>query len=159
MTDSARTIIGVISDTHGLLRPRALDALRGVEHVIHAGDVGSPDVLAELRRIAPVTAVRGNTDRGPWAANLRPHELIELAGLRIYPIHDLDHMALDPAELRLDVVIYGHSHRPAVQRKGSVLYFNPGSAGPKRFKLPITVGILRIASSNQPSAEIIHLPE
>jgi putative phosphoesterase len=137
-------LIGVISDTHGLLRPEALAALAGVERIIHAGDIGTPDVLAALARIAPVTAVRGNNDHGPWAAAIPETAALEIAGQHLYVLHDLGELDLDPAAGGFAAVIAGHSHKPANDHRDGVLYFNPGSAGPRRFKLPIALGRLRI---------------
>ena len=137
-------IIGVISDTHGLLRPEALGALRGVDRIIHAGDVGAPEVLEALARIAPLTAVRGNNDRGPWAAALASTEVVEAGGVAIYVIHDAAEIDLDPRAAGFRVVVAGHSHRPAVEERDGVLWFNPGSAGPRRFRLPIALGRLTI---------------
>ena len=136
--------IGVISDTHGLLRPEAIAALRGSDRILHAGDVGDPGILDRLRELAPVTAVRGNVDRGPWAAALPETELVEIAGLSIYLIHDLGQLDLKPEAAGIRVVIYGHSHQPKIEEKNGVIYFNPGSAGPRRFRLPITLGRLVI---------------
>lgn len=134
--------VGVISDTHGLLRPEAVEALRGVAHILHAGDVGTPEILEELRKIAPVTAVRGNVDRGEWAHRLPLTEAIEFEGVSIYLLHTLDELDLKPEAAGFGVVVYGHSHKPRLEMKRGVLYFNPGSAGPRRFKLPVTVGRL-----------------
>jgi len=138
--------VGLISDTHGLLRPEALAALKGSRHIIHAGDIGDPAVLEALARVAPVTAVRGNNDIGGWARNLNETEIVEIAARRIYVIHDLAQLKLDPAAARLDVVVAGHSHRPREERRGGVLYVNPGSAGPRRFKLPIAVATLALSA-------------
>jgi putative phosphoesterase len=135
-------LVGVISDTHGLLRPEAVAALRGARHILHAGDVGAPEVLDGLRALAPVTAVRGNNDRGAWAASLPGTALIELGGARILVIHDV-HDVRDARDAA--VVIAGHSHVPRNEARDGVLWFNPGSAGPRRFKLPVTVGLLSIA--------------
>ena len=137
-------LIGVISDTHGLLRPEAVDALRGSRHIIHAGDVGSPDILEKLFQIAPVTAVRGNIDKEAWARILPETEVIELGGISIYVLHDLARLDLKPQAAGFSVVISGHSHRPQQETRDGVLFFNPGSAGPRRFKLPISVGRLVI---------------
>jgi putative phosphoesterase len=136
--------IGIISDTHGLLRPQALEALRGAELIVHAGDVGSPDVLAQLAQLAPVFAVRGNTDREPWAAHLPLSQVVEAAGLFLYVLHDLGQLDLDPVAAGFQIVVSGHSHRPAASRNNGVLYLNPGSAGPRRFQLPTTLAELRI---------------
>jgi uncharacterized protein len=137
-------LIGVISDTHGLLRPEAVDALRGSRHIIHAGDVGSPDILGKLFQIAPVTAVRGNIDKEAWARILPETEVIELGGISIYALHDLARLDLKPQAAGFSVVISGHTHRPQQETCDGVLFFNPGSAGPRRFKLPISVGRLVI---------------
>jgi putative phosphoesterase len=136
--------VGLISDTHGLLRPEAVEALAGVEHILHAGDIGSAEVLANLRKIAPVTAVRGNNDKGAWAAGIAEFEGIELGGRHIYMLHDISELDLDPADAGFAAVITGHSHKPKIESRDGVLFINPGSAGPRRFKLPITVGFLEI---------------
>jgi len=136
--------IGVISDTHGLLRPEAIAALRGSDRILHAGDVGDPGILDRLRELAPVTVVRGNVDRGPWAAALPETELVEIEGLSIYLIHDLGQLDLKPEAAGIRVVIYGHSHQPKIEEKNGVLFFNPGSAGPRRFHLPMSLGALEI---------------
>jgi putative phosphoesterase len=138
-------LIGVISDTHGLLRPEAAVALRGSQHIIHAGDVGDPKILDELAAIAPVTAVRGNIDKGAWARKLAETEVVELGGVSIYVLHDLAQLDLKPEAAGLAAVISGHSHEPKQQMRKGVLYFNPGSAGPRRFKLPVSVGRLRVS--------------
>jgi len=140
-------IVGVISDTHGLLRPEALDALRGSEHIIHAGDIGAPEIIPALQKIAPVTAIRGNIDREPWTRQFPETEVVELGGLHIYIIHDLNAIDLSPRIAGFAAVISGHSHQPKQERKDGVLYFNPGSAGPKRFRLPVTVGRLEIVDA------------
>jgi putative phosphoesterase len=137
-------VIGVISDTHGLLRPEAVAALRGVDRIIHAGDIGAPDVLAALAALAPVTAVRGNNDRGPWAEALAATEVVEAGGASIYVIHDAAEIDLDPRAAGFQVVVAGHSHRPAQVERDGVLWFNPGSAGPRRFHLPIALGRLTV---------------
>src|SRR5213593_4657036 len=131
--------IGVISDTHGLVRPEALAALRGVDRVVHAGDIGSADVLARLGKIAPVSAVRGNNDRGPWAEALPLTDVVEVGEVSLYVLHDLHELDLEPRAAGFAAVISGHSHQPRVDTKDGVLYLNPGSAGPRRFKLPISV--------------------
>lgn len=140
-------IIGVISDTHGLLRPEALDSLRGSDHIIHAGDVGKPEILDQLRKIAPVTAVRGNVDTERWAKRIPLTEVVQFGGFSVYVLHVLDQLDLKPEAAGFSAVIYGHSHVPKQEMKNGVLYFNPGSAGPRRFKLPITVGRLFIDKS------------
>jgi hypothetical protein len=133
-----------VSDTHGLLRPEAVRALRGVERIVHAGDVGSPSVLEELGAIAPVVAVRGNNDRGAWAAKLPATEVVELDGALLYVIHDVAELDLDPAAAGFHAVVSGHSHRPKIERRDGVLYLNPGSIGPRRFKLPVAFARLRV---------------
>lgn len=137
--------VGLISDTHGLLRPEAIEALEGVEQIIHAGDVGASDVIERLQAIAPVHAVRGNNDRDPWAAALPLRLDLRWAGVRVHVLHDLKELELDPSAAAIQVVIAGHSHKPAIVERGGVLFVNPGSAGPKRFKLPVTVGFLILA--------------
>src|SRR5450755_2173870 len=122
-------LIGIISDTHGLLRPEALAALCGSEHIIHAGDVGAPEILDQLATIAPVTAIRGNIDKAAWARRLAETEVVELGGTSIYVLHDLATLDLKPKAAGFDVIIYGHSHVPKQESRGGVLYFNPGSAG------------------------------
>lgn len=150
--------IGVISDTHGLLRPQALEALRGCDPIIHAGDVGSPDIIAALRKIARVHAVRGNVDKGGWADALPLTELVQIDGFNLYVLHILDELDLDPPTAGFHAVIYGHSHQPKIETKNGVIYFNPGSAGPKRFSLPVTVGRLTIADGGL-RAELLPLSE
>jgi len=137
-------LVGVISDTHGLLRPESIEALRGSDHIIHAGDVGSPEILEKLATIAPVTAVRGNVDKSPWAQKLPETEVIEVGGVSIYVLHDLTKLDLKPKAAGFAVVVSGHSHIPKQETRDAVLYFNPGSAGPRRFKLPVTVGKLTV---------------
>jgi putative phosphoesterase len=137
-------LIGVISDTHGLLRPEAVRALRGSDHIIHAGDIGEPEILDELRALAPLTAIRGNIDREPWAEKLSETEAVELAGACIYVLHDLARLDLNPAAAGFRVVISGHSHVPKQETRDGVIFFNPGSAGPRRFKLPVTIGRLAV---------------
>ena len=148
--------IGIISDTHGLLRPEALAALRGSDHILHAGDVGDPTILDALRDLAPVTAIRGNIDTDGPCAQLPPTELVELGGLSLYMLHDLAALDLDPASAGIAAVFSGHSHQPHIERRRGVLYFNPGSAGPRRFNLPVTLGLLKI-QSGRIGARIIHL--
>lgn len=134
--------IGVISDTHGLLRQAALDALQGSELIIHAGDVGKPEILEALQRIAPVTAVRGNIDTDPWAESLPRVATLDVERVRLYVIHDLHDLDVDPVAAGFSAVISGHSHRPSVQLRNDVYWINPGSAGPRRFRLPISVAKL-----------------
>ena len=138
-------IVGVISDTHGLLRPEVIELLRGSEHIIHAGDIGAPGIVPELETIAPVTAIRGNVDVQGWAKRFPETEVVELTGVLIYVIHDVTAMDLDPKAAGFAAIISGHSHKPNLETKNGVLYFNPGSAGPRRFKSPISVGRLKIA--------------
>jgi len=152
----AVSTIGVISDTHGLLRPEAIAALRGSEHIIHAGDVGDPSILERLSALAPVTAVRGNVDGGTWARKLPPTNVVELRRFTIYVLHNLDELDLNPASAGFAAVIYGHSHIPRREWKNGVLYFNPGSAGPRRFHLPISVGKLFVERAKL-RAEIFEL--
>ena len=142
------TRIGLISDTHGLMRPEALAALTGVSHIVHAGDIGSAQVLTLLRTIAPVTAVRGNNDKGAWASAIAETEVLEIDGKSIYVLHDLAELDLNPEAAGFRIVVTGHSHKPAISQKGAVLYVNPGSAGPRRFKLPISVATLEIDGSD-----------
>jgi putative phosphoesterase len=137
--------IGVISDTHGLLRPQAIAALKGSILIIHAGDVGSPDILDALRQIAPVFAVRGNVDKGSWARRLPETEVVQVDGVSLYILHILDGLDLDPPTAGFHAVISGHTHRPKMETNDGVLYFNPGSAGPRRFDLPVSVGRLALA--------------
>jgi putative phosphoesterase len=137
--------IGVISDTHGLLRPEAVERLAGVHHIIHAGDIGGPEVIAGLRRIAPTTAVSGNVDRGEWAAGYPQTQLVKLGGRSFYVLHNLAELDLDPAAAGIDVVVSGHSHRPKIEAVDGVLYLNPGSAGPRRFSLPIALATLDLS--------------
>lgn len=136
--------IGVISDTHGLLRPQALEALRGSDLIVHAGDVGGPEILEALRRLAPVVAVRGNVDRGAFGVSLQEVEFVEVGGLTLYVRHILEELDLEPAAAGFAAVIYGHSHVPSVEVRHGVVYFNPGSAGPKRFSLPVGLGAILI---------------
>ena len=149
-------VLGVISDTHGLLRSEAVDALRGVDRILHAGDVGAPEILKELESIAPVTAVRGNVDSGGWARKLPLSEVIEVEGVSIYMLHIFEKLDLKPEAAGFRVVVYGHSHVPKIEEKNAVLYFNPGSAGPRRFKLPVTVGRLTV-EKDVVRSEIIEL--
>ena len=137
-------LVGVISDTHGLLRPEAVEFLRGSEHIIHAGDIGSPEIVPELEKIAPVTAIRGNVDVQSWAHRFAETEVVELGGRHIYIIHDVNALDLNPKAAGFAAVISGHSHQPKHEMKDGVLYFNPGSAGPRRFSLPISIGRLEI---------------
>ena len=138
--------IGLISDTHGLLRPEALQALAGVEHIIHAGDIGAAEVIGSLRSIAPVDAVRGNNDKGPWAKEFPPSLAFEFGGVGIHVLHDLNELDIDPTAAGFRVVVAGHSHKPQVVERDGVLFVNPGSAGPRRFSLPVTIGYLTVGN-------------
>jgi uncharacterized protein len=150
------TILGVISDTHGLLRPEAIAVLRGCDQILHAGDVGASEILEILADIAPVTAVRGNVDTGPWARALPATQVVGARGVSIYILHDLAQLDLKPEAAGFRVVISGHSHKPRTEEKNGVLYFNPGSAGPRRFNLPVSVGKLLI-QPGKVEAELIEL--
>jgi uncharacterized protein len=147
MPGHGSTRVGVISDTHGLLRPEAVRALRGSDLILHAGDVGAGEVLDTLETIAPVVAVRGNNDTGPWAAALPASEIVEVEAATLYVIHDLSQLDVDPAAARFAAVVSGHSHRPARSVREGVLYLNPGSAGPRRFRLPVAVATLTVRGS------------
>jgi putative phosphoesterase len=153
---SEPTVVGVIADTHGLLRPEAAAALASADLIVHAGDIGSAALLDELAAIAPVLAVRGNNDRDRWAARLPESVTTEIAGVRLHVIHDVRRLKGDPAALGVDVIISGHSHKPRVERREGLLLLNPGSAGPRRFSLPIAVARLRLARSGV-RAEIVEL--
>jgi putative phosphoesterase len=137
-------LIGIISDTHGLLRPEACARLAGVEHIIHAGDIGRPEVIAGLREIAPTTAIRGNIDAGRWAKGYPHSARLKLGGRTIHVLHNVKELDFDPAAAGIDVVVSGHSHRPKIETVGGVLYLNPGSAGPRRFTLPIALATLSL---------------
>jgi hypothetical protein len=145
--------IGLISDTHSLLRPEALQALAGVERIIHAGDIGTPEVIETLRNIAPVDAVRGNNDKGAWAKEFPPWLALEFGGVGIHVLHDVNELDVDPTAAGFRVIIAGHSHKPQVTERDGVLFVNPGSAGPRRFSLPVTLGYLMVTGGNA-SAEI-----
>ena len=146
MANPPSLTVGLISDTHGLLRPLAVEALRGVHRIIHAGDIGGEEVLAALRALAPVDAVRGNNDRGSWAERIPTELTLEIGGVAVHVLHDLKELEMDPVQAGVKVVIAGHSHKPDVREQAGVLYVNPGSAGPRRFRLPVTVAHLHIAS-------------
>jgi putative phosphoesterase len=150
--------VGVISDTHGLVRAGLLEALSGVEMIIHAGDVGGPRVLEALRAQAPVVAVRGNMDGGPWARDLRQAEVIEIDRSLLYVLHDAQEIDLDPAAAGFRAVISGHTHRPSLCRREGVLFLNPGSAGPRRFRLPVSAAILHLEGESV-EAELIELQD
>ncbi len=146
------TLIGLISDTHGLLRPKVAAALAGVCRILHAGDVGKPEVLDALSSIAPVTAVRGNVDHGQWTATLPPDAVVSVKGHGIYVMHNLNDIEIDPELAGIAAVISGHTHQPLIESRGGILYINPGSAGPRRFSLPISIGFLRLAENAAPEA-------
>ncbi len=137
--------VGLISDTHGLLRPEASAFLRGCAHIIHAGDIGDPKILEELSALAPTTAVRGNNDKGSWAEALSETELLQVGEALLYVIHDLSRLDIDPEASGVAAIVSGHSHRPLARERDGVLYINPGSAGPRRFRLPIAIGEISIA--------------
>ncbi len=149
-------LIGAISDTHGLLCSEALEALRGSDLIIHAGDIGNPAILDHLRELAPVRAIRGNVDKQPWARELPDTDVVEIGGVSIYVLHNLKELDLNPRAAGFDAVISGHSHKPLIETRDGVLYFNPGSAGPRRFSLPISLGRLRIRNGNL-SPELVSL--
>jgi hypothetical protein len=149
-------LIGVISDTHGLLRPEALVALAEVEHILHAGDVGRPEILDELRKIAPVTAIRGNVDLAGECAELPARDVVELAGRLFYLVHSVRDLDINPVVAGVAAVVSGHSHRPSIEMKAGVMYLNPGSAGPRRFQLPVTVALVA-AGADGISARIVEL--
>ena len=149
-------IVGVISDTHGLLRPEAVAALAGCDLIVHAGDVGSPAVLAGLRRVAPVVAVRGNVDIESWARDLPESEVAQVGDASVYVLHDLARLDLDPAAAGFAAIVSGHSHVPAIEEQGGVLYLNPGSAGPRRFSLPVSLARIRVEGGTV-TAELITL--
>jgi putative phosphoesterase len=153
---TASTLIGVVSDTHGLLRPEALRRLRGVDRIIHAGDVGTPEVLAALGALAPVTAVRGNNDRGAWARVLPETATFEVGRVGLHVLHDVKTLAVDPVAATIRVVIAGHSHQPLLVERAGVLFLNPGSIGPRRFSLPVTLALLRVRGGGV-RARIVHL--
>ena len=149
--------IGVVSDTHGLLRPQVIPALEGVEHILHLGDVGDPAILKSLKKVAPLTAIRGNVDRTGACSKLPETEVVLLEGRYLYMLHDVHTLHLDPAAAKFAAVLYGHSHQPSVRRHKGVLYFNPGSCGPRRFDLPVSIGLMEIEAGQDPQARIVHL--
>jgi putative phosphoesterase len=148
--------VGVISDTHGLLREEALDALRGSDLILHAGDIGSPEVIRALERIAPVRAVRGNNDRDEWGRSLPLTDVVELGEHLVYLLHDIADLDLDPAAAGFAAVICGHSHKPRIEEREGVIYLNPGSAGPRRFRLPIAVARMQVSAGGL-QAELVDL--
>jgi uncharacterized protein len=149
--------IGMVSDTHGLLRPEVLPALRGVERILHLGDVGRVEILEELKKIAPVTAIRGNVDGEGACARLPETEVVEVEGRYIYMLHDVKTLHLDPAAGKFAAVLSGHTHVPNFHTKKGVLYFNPGSCGPRRFELPVTIGLLEVSAKGELRPEIVTL--
>ena len=157
MRGKAQRRVGLISDTHGLLRPEAVAFLRGSDFIVHGGDIGHAGVLEELAALAPVTAVRGNNDKAAWAGAVPETEVLQVGAVRIYVVHDLGDVELDPVTAGYRVVVSGHSHRPSVTERAGVLYVNPGSAGPRRFKLPITVGEVMIVEKSV-TARVVELP-
>ena len=150
-------LVGVVSDTHGLLRPEAVEALRGVEHILHAGDVGDAAILDTLRAVAPLTAIRGNIDREGLCGELPATEAVELAGSLVYLVHSIHDLDLHPRAAGIAVVVSGHSHKAGVEMRDGVMYLNPGSAGPRRFRLPITLALLRLEAGVTPVVEIVEL--
>jgi len=148
------TVVGVISDTHGLVRPEATAVLRTCDTIVHAGDIGKPEVLDALREIAPITAIRGNIDK--WATDMPDSDVVEIEGRYLYILHDVNELDLDPAAAGFDIIISGHSHKPKITEEKGVLYLNPGSAGPRRFKLPVALAILTI-STERLDARIVEL--
>jgi uncharacterized protein len=149
-------IVGLISDTHGLMRPEALDALRDSDLIIHCGDIGQPAVLEKLQSVAPVHAVRGNNDRGGWAVSLPTSDIVEVGEQVLYVLHNLSDLSIDLANSHVAAIISGHSHKPGIQRRGKILFVNPGSAGPRRFALPVTVATL-VVRSDHCEAKIVEL--
>jgi putative phosphoesterase len=141
---TTRVLIGVVSDTHGLLRPEALRRLRGVDRIVHAGDIGRPEVLRALARVAPVTAVRGNNDRGAWARAIPETAILRIGRARLYVLHDVKTLDMDLRAAGISAVIAGHSHKPALVERDGVLFLNPGSIGPRRFTLPVAMAFLRV---------------
>jgi len=156
LTVCSSSVVGVISDTHGLLRPEAINALRGSELIIHAGDVGSPEILEQLAKIAALRAIRGNIDTEKWADALPLTEVVEAGGVMLYVLHDVKQLDLKPSAAGFAAVISGHSHKPSQEMRDGVLFFNPGAAGPRRFKLPVSVGRL-VLGQGKIQAEIITL--
>ena len=151
-----KTLVGVISDTHGLLRPEAVAALKGADLIIHAGDVGTPQVLDGLRKLAPTFVVRGNIDKAHWAEALPATAAVEVGGLLFYVLHDISELDLDPAAVGYAAVVYGHSHQPSIDMREGVLFLNPGSAGPRRFRLPVSIARVSV-SDQQLRPEIVEL--
>jgi putative phosphoesterase len=156
MSNASRQLIGIISDTHGLLRPQALEALQGVDLILHAGDIGNQQMLDTLNTIAPVVAVRGNNDKGDWAQALPDWEVVEIGNVSIYMLHDVKEIEISPSGGGFQVVVSGHSHKPSVEERRGVLFVNPGSAGPQRFTLPVSLAHLHVAGEKV-EANIIEL--
>jgi putative phosphoesterase len=156
MTVREMSRLGLISDTHGLLRPEAIAALCGSDRIIHGGDIGTAEILSQLAAIAPVSGVRGNNDKGAWAQKLPEFERLDFEGCHLYIVHDLREMDINPVAAGVDVVVSGHSHKPSIEVRDGVLFVNPGSAGPRRFKLPVTVAEIRM-TGRKPSARIVEL--
>ncbi len=152
----AHALVGVISDTHGLMRPQALRALEGVDHIIHAGDIGAPEVLSALRDLAPLTVIRGNNDRFPWARRIPDRATVQVGATRLYVLHDVHELGIDARSAGFAAVIAGHSHRPSITSRDGVLFVNPGSAGPRRFTLPVAVARLRVMGT-QIDGEVVLL--
>lgn len=152
----AEIVVGIISDTHGLLRAEAVAALRGSNFIVHAGDIGDESILRNLESIAAVTVVRGNTDHDAWARRLPETAVLEVGGVRIYAVHDVDRLDIDPPAAGVDVVVFGHSHRPGIEHRDRVMYLNPGSAGPRRFNLPVTIAHLTIENGGA-KAKIVEI--
>jgi hypothetical protein len=148
---------GVVSDTHGLLRPEVPPALQGVDDILHLGDVGDPSILKTLEEVAPVHAVRGNIDRDGPCSRLPETDVLLFEGRYLYLLHDIGTLRLDPVAAKFSAVLYGHSHRPSIEQRRGVLFFNPGSCGPHRFDLPVTIGLLTVESGKALHAEIVHL--
>jgi putative phosphoesterase len=149
-------VVGVISDTHGLLRAEALAALSGSRYIVHGGDIGDENIVRTLEAIAPVTVVRGNTDTDAWARRLPKTAVLDVEAVRIYTVHDIAELDIDPRAAGVSVVVFGHSHRPGIEQRGDVLYLNPGSAGPRRFDLPVSVARLAI-DGGAARAEIVRI--
>ena len=156
MSNASRQLIGIISDTHGLLRPQALEALQGVDLILHAGDIGNQQVLDTLNTIAPVVAVRGNNDKGDWAQALPDWEVVEIGNVSIYMLHDVKEIEISPSGGGFQVVVSGHSHQPSVEERRGVLFVNPGSAGPRRFTLPVSLAHLHVVDEKV-EARIVEL--
>jgi len=153
---AGQILVGIISDTHGLIRPEAVAALKGADLIIHAGDVGSPDVLDALRKLAPTFVVRGNIDKADWAGALPATTDVEIGGLMFHVLHDIAELDVDPAAVGYAAVVYGHSHQPSIDLRAGVLFLNPGSAGPRRFKLPVSIARVSV-SGQQLRPEIVEL--